>query len=88
MAEFLVEYWWVLILGFVFVTGVTWSAPKRRRQPKGDDGGAAITPAAATSGDCAPSDAGGCDGGGGDQADEARLSPQMTLTLCALKSAE
>lgn len=65
MAEFLAEFWWVLILGVVFVTGVSFSAPKRRRQADGSsDGTSSRGAAASTGGDCGPDDAGGCDGGG------------------------
>lgn len=41
MAEFLAEFWRVLILGVVFITGMSFSAPKRRKAfgGNGDGGG-------------------------------------------------
>lgn len=63
MAELVAEFWWVLILGVVLITGVSFSAPKRRRQADGNGDGASVA-ASSTGGDCGQGDAGGCDGGG------------------------
>ena len=37
MAELLGESWRVLILGVVFIAGISFSAPKRRNQSKASD---------------------------------------------------
>ena len=64
MAELLGESWWVLILGVVFIAGISFSAPKRRKQSKGSGDGTTAIAAGSTAGDGGPGDAGGCDGGG------------------------